>query len=49
MELLGECLKIVKHTPPRWLSLISTLERIIRLWHVLRKHHADMKEVFQLE
>lgn len=41
VELLGEVFKIIKHAPQRWLSLTRTLERIIRLWHVLRKLYSD--------
>ncbi|CAN0588206.1 unnamed protein product, partial [Ectocarpus sp. 12 AP-2014] len=35
MEMLGETLKISRHAPQRWLSLVRVMERIIRLWHVL--------------
>lgn len=49
MELMGEILKITKHAPQRWLSLINTLERIIRLWNVLLAHYSNIDEVFPLE
>ncbi|CAM9287042.1 unnamed protein product, partial [Sphacelaria rigidula] len=41
LEMLNEIFKITKHAPQRWLSLVRILERIIRLWHVLRKLHVD--------
>ena len=31
LEMLEEIFKITKHAPQRWLSLVRTLERIIRL------------------
>lgn len=49
LELLDEVFKIVKHAPQRWLSLTRTLERIIRLWHVLRKLYSDEGKNFPLE
>ncbi|CAB1111286.1 unnamed protein product [Ectocarpus sp. CCAP 1310/34] len=48
-ELLGEVLKVVKHAPQRWLSMVRTMERIIRLWHALRKLYSDEGKVFPLE
>lgn len=49
MEMLGETLKISRHAPQRWLSLVRVMERIIRLWHVLRKVYANDGEEFPLD
>ncbi|CAB1104006.1 unnamed protein product [Ectocarpus sp. CCAP 1310/34] len=35
--------------PQRWLTLVPTLERVIRLWHVLRKLYSDTGKTFPLE
>ncbi|CAN0062988.1 unnamed protein product, partial [Sphacelaria rigidula] len=40
MDDLGMFLKIVKHTPQRWLSLTRSFRVVICLWHQLRKLHA---------
>lgn len=40
---------IIKHAPQRWLSLLHVMERIIRLWHVLRKVYADDGVEFPLD
>lgn len=37
LDMLNQVLKISKHAPQRWLSLVRVMERIIRLWHVLRQ------------
>ncbi|CAM9682822.1 unnamed protein product, partial [Ascophyllum nodosum] len=47
--MVHDVFKIVKHAPQRWLSLTRTLERIIRLWHVLRKLYSDEGMVFPLD
>ena len=47
--MLDEIFKITKHAPQRWLSLVRVMERIIRLWHVLRKVYADDGEEFPLD
>lgn len=49
LDLLKETLKITKHAPQRWLSLVRVMERIIRLWHVLRKVYLDAGEEFPLD
>eukprot|EP00903_Cladosiphon_okamuranus_P013418 g12500.t2 len=49
MDKLGEVLKISKHAPQRWLNLVRVMERIIRLWHVLRKVYADDGVDFPLD
>ncbi|CAB1105955.1 unnamed protein product [Ectocarpus sp. CCAP 1310/34] len=49
LEMLDEILKITKHAPQRWLSLVLVMERIIRLWHVLRKVYANDGEEFPLD
>jgi len=49
LEMLHEVLKISKHAPQRWLSLVRVMERIIRLWHVLRRVYADDGEEFPLD
>ena len=49
LEMLDEICKITKHAPQRWLSLVRTIERIIRLWHVLRKLYANDGEEFPLD
>lgn len=49
LEMLGEVLKISKHAPQRWLSLVRVMERIIRLWHVLRKVYANDGVEFPLD
>ncbi|CAN0267184.1 unnamed protein product [Ectocarpus sp. 4 AP-2014] len=49
VDLLGEILKIPNQAPQRWLTLVRTLERVIRLWHVLRKLHSDAGKTFPLE
>lgn len=48
LEMLHEVLKISKHAPQRWLSPVRVMERIIRLWHVLRRVYADDGEEFPL-
>lgn len=48
-EDLGLCLKVVEHAPQRWLSLVKVLERVIRLWHPLKKLYKTNSEVFPLE
>lgn len=48
-ELLGEVFKIIKHAPQRWLSLARSLERIIRLWHLLRRLFSENGQVFPLD
>lgn len=49
LEMTGEVLKIRKHAPQRWLSLVRVMERIIRLWHVLRKVYANDGIEFPLD
>lgn len=49
LEMLNETLKITKHAPQRWLSLVRVMERIIRLWHVLRRVYANDGEEFPLD
>lgn len=49
LEVLGQIFKIMKHAPQRWLSLTRTLERIIRLWHVLRRLYTDEGKRFPLD
>ena len=49
LEMVHDVFKIVKHAPQRWLSLTRTLERIIRLWYVLRKLYSDEGMVFPLD
>lgn len=49
LAMLDEIFKITKHAPQRWLSLVRVMERIIRLWHVLRKVYADDGEEFPLD
>ena len=49
LEMLDEIFEITKHAPQRWLNLVRTMERIIRLWHVLRKLFADDGEEFPLD
>ncbi|CAN0341548.1 unnamed protein product, partial [Pylaiella littoralis] len=49
VDLLGEILKIPNQAPQRWLTLVRTLERVIRLWHTLRKLHSDAGKTFPLE
>lgn len=48
--MLGDVLKMVKHAPQRWLTIINTLELVvICLWHVLRKLHSNEEKLFPLE
>lgn len=49
LDLSGEVLKVTKHAPQRWLSLINTLERIIRLWHSLRTLYSNQGKPFPLD
>lgn len=49
LEISGEVLKIRKHAPQRWLSLVRVMERIVRLWHVLRKVYANDGVEFPLD
>eukprot|EP00752_Nemacystus_decipiens_P017453 g15647.t1 len=49
LEMTGEVLKIRKHAPQRWLSLVHVMERIIRLWHVFRKVYANDGVEFPLD
>lgn len=49
MDMLEEALKITKHAPQRWLGMIRTLERIIRLWHVFRRIFAEIGDKFLLD
>ncbi|CAM9372554.1 unnamed protein product [Pylaiella littoralis] len=49
MDMLEEILKITKHAPQRWLGMIRTLERIIRLWHVFRRVFAETGARFPLD
>ena len=49
LEMLNATLKITKHAPQRWLSLVRVMERIIRLWHVLRKVYANDGGEFPLD
>ncbi|CAB1098026.1 unnamed protein product [Ectocarpus sp. CCAP 1310/34] len=49
VDLLGEVLKIPNQAPQRWLTLVRTMERVIRLWHVLRKLYSDAGKNFILE
>lgn len=49
VEMINETLKITKHAPQRWLSLVRVMERIIRLWHVLRRVYANDGEEFPLD
>ncbi|CAB1119309.1 unnamed protein product [Ectocarpus sp. CCAP 1310/34] len=49
LQMTGEVLKIRKHAPQRWLSLVRVMERIIRLWHVLRKVYANDGVEFPLD
>lgn len=49
LDTLGEVLKISKHAPQRWLSLVRVMERIIRLWHVFRKVYANEGVEFPLD
>ena len=49
LEMLEEIFKTTKHAPQRWLCLVRRLERIIRLWHVLRKLYVDDGEEFPLD
>lgn len=48
-EVLGEIFKIIKHAPQRWLSMKKALERVIRLWHLLRKLYSDEGLTFPLD
>lgn len=49
LEMLEEIFKITKHKPQRWLSLVRTFERIIRLWHVFRKVYIENGTRFPLD
>lgn len=49
LDLLGEVLKVPNQAPQRWLTLVRTMERVIRLWHVLRKLYSDAGKTFPLE
>ena len=49
LEVLDEIFEITKHAPQRWLSLVCTMECIVRLWHVLRKLFTDDGEMFHLD
>lgn len=49
MDVLEEILKITKHAPQRWMGMIRTLERIIRLWHVFRRVFAETGARFTLD
>ncbi|CAN0564579.1 unnamed protein product, partial [Ectocarpus sp. 12 AP-2014] len=49
VDLLGEMWNIPNQAPQRWLTLVRTLERVIRLWHVLRKLYSDTGKTFPLE
>ncbi|CAN0454371.1 unnamed protein product, partial [Ascophyllum nodosum] len=49
LDMLDEVRKITKHSNHRWLSMVRTLERIIRLWHVFRRLLAELGEKFLLE
>ncbi|CAM9383599.1 unnamed protein product, partial [Hapterophycus canaliculatus] len=49
LDHLGEVLTLVKQAPQRWLTLVRTLERVIRLWHVLSKLYSDEGKNFPLE
>ncbi|CAB1109659.1 unnamed protein product [Ectocarpus sp. CCAP 1310/34] len=49
VDLLGDVLKIPNQAPQRWLTQVRTLERVIRLWHVLRKLYSDAGKNFPLE
>lgn len=49
VEMLDATLKITKHAPQRRLSLVRVMERIIRLWHVLRKVYTGDGEEFPLD
>lgn len=49
LEMLQEVFKSSKHAPQRWLSLVRVMERIIRLWHVLRRVYADAGDEFPLD
>ena len=49
MEDLGLCVKVLKHAPHRWLSLSKTFERVIRLWHPLKRLFINDGRMFPLE
>ncbi|CAB1099354.1 unnamed protein product [Ectocarpus sp. CCAP 1310/34] len=49
VDVLGEVLKIPDQAPQRWLTLVRTLERVVRLWRVLRKLYSDTGKTFPLE
>lgn len=49
LEMFDEVLKITKHSNVRWLSMVRTMERILRLWHVFRRLLAERGERFLLE
>lgn len=49
LEMLNATLKITKHAPQRWLSLVRVMERIIRLWYVLRQVYAHDGDEFPLD
>ncbi|CAN0031201.1 unnamed protein product [Scytosiphon promiscuus] len=49
VDALEDILNITEHTPKRWLELIHTFERIIRLWHFFRKLYVDDGEKFPLD
>lgn len=49
LDMLQTVLKITKHAPQRWLSLVRVMERIIRLWHVLRLVYANNGEECPLD
>ena len=49
VEDLGLCLKKVNHAPQRWLSLSKALERVICLWHPLKKLFLNDGQTFPLE
>ncbi|CAB1105816.1 unnamed protein product [Ectocarpus sp. CCAP 1310/34] len=49
VDLLGEVLNIPNQAPQRWLTLVRTMERVIRLWRVMRKLYSDAGKNFPLE
>ena len=49
LEMLNDAFKITKHAPQRWLGMVRTLERIIRLWHVFRRVYAELGVKFLLD
>ena len=49
LDMLDDVFKTTKQAPQRWLGVVRTLERIIRLWHVFRGLYAEVGAQFPLE